>query len=86
MLKLLNIPTLAILGTIFATSVWADDKTVATVNGVAIPQERAELMAKAAVAQGQEDTPQLRAAIRDELIKLELLVQAARKPLVRYRR
>ena len=79
MLKLWNISTLAILGTVFATSVWAAENTVATVNGVAIPQARAELMVKAAAAQNRADSPELRKVIRDELIKLELLVQEARK-------
>ncbi|MDX8384932.1 MAG: peptidylprolyl isomerase [Gallionella sp.] len=79
MLKRWNLSTLALLGTIFATSVWADENTVATVNGVAIPQARADLMVKMATAQGQADSPQLREAVRDELINIELLVQEARK-------
>jgi len=79
MLKLWNISTLAILGTIFATSAWADENTVATVNGVAIPQARAELMVKMAAAQGKADNPDLRKAINEELINLELLVQEAKK-------
>jgi len=79
MLKICNISSLVLLGSIFATSTWAADDTVATVNGVAIPQVRADLMVKMATAQGQADTPDLRKAVRDELIKLELLVQKARE-------
>ena len=50
---------------------------VATVNGVAIPPSRAELLVRERAAQGQQDSPQMRAAIRDELVNREIISQEA---------
>ncbi len=50
---------------------------IATVNGSAIPKNRVDAIVRAQEAQGQKDTPELRAAIRDRLITLEVLVQEA---------
>src|ERR1035437_9362522 len=50
---------------------------VATVNGVAIPKARVDAIVRAQTAQGQQDTPDLRAAIRDRLITLEIVAQEA---------
>ena len=59
----------------------ADDKTAAKpaaiVNGVSIPQDRVDIRLKAATQQGQPDTPDIRKAIRDDLINLEVISQAA---------
>lgn len=52
---------------------------VAKVNGVAIPQARLDLMVKAAMAQGQPDTADMRNALRENLIAEEILVQEAIK-------
>jgi peptidyl-prolyl cis-trans isomerase C len=52
---------------------------VATVNGVAIPQQRAELLVRERAAQGQADSPQIRAAVRDELVNREIISQEAAK-------
>jgi peptidyl-prolyl cis-trans isomerase C len=52
---------------------------VATVNGVAIPKTRVDAVVRAQEAQGQKDTPELRAAIRDRLITLEVVAQEANK-------
>ena len=61
-------------------SVQAQSKgVVAKVNGVAIPQSRLELMVKASVAQGQQDGPELRKALRENLIAEEILAQEAIK-------
>lgn len=51
----------------------------ATVNGVAIPKSRIDAVIRAQEAQGQKDTPDLRAAIRDRLITLEVVAQEANK-------
>ena len=59
-----------------ATAAAAD---VAKVNGVAIPQSRLDAFMKNATAQGQQDTPELRNRIRDELITREVVVQEAMK-------
>lgn len=52
---------------------------VATVNGVAIPQQRAELLIREGTQQGQQDGPQLRARVKDELINREVITQEAVK-------
>jgi peptidyl-prolyl cis-trans isomerase C len=52
---------------------------VAKVNGVEIPQSRLELMVKANVAQGQQDGPEMRKALRENLIAEEILAQEAVK-------
>jgi peptidyl-prolyl cis-trans isomerase C len=55
------------------------DSGVPSVNGITIPQTRIDLGVKAAAQQGQPDTPELRKAIRDDLINLEVISQEARK-------
>lgn len=55
------------------------DKPLAIVNNIAIPQARLELNVKAAGQQGQPDSPELRKQIKEELIDLELIAQEARK-------
>ncbi|MDT3735256.1 MAG: peptidylprolyl isomerase [Denitratisoma sp.] len=52
---------------------------VATVNGVAIPAARAEALLQSQLNQGQQDSEQLRTAIRNDLINREMLSQAAKK-------
>jgi peptidyl-prolyl cis-trans isomerase C len=49
------------------------------VNGVAIPQNRIDAMSKELTAQGQADSPERTAAIKDELVNREVLAQAAQK-------
>jgi peptidyl-prolyl cis-trans isomerase C len=53
--------------------------TVATVNGVAIPQSIANAFVAEQKAQGAPDSPELKNAVREELIRRELLVQEAKK-------
>lgn len=52
---------------------------VATVNGVAIPAARADALLQSQLGQGQQDSEQLRVAIRNDLINREMLSQAAKK-------
>jgi len=52
---------------------------VATVNGVAIPKSRIDAVVRAQEGQGQKDSPELRTAIRDRLITLEIVAQEANK-------
>ena len=52
-----------------------DFEFVATVNGTPITKGLFDLNLKAAIAQGQKDTPQLREAIKNELINRQLIVQ-----------
>jgi peptidyl-prolyl cis-trans isomerase C len=49
------------------------------VNGVTIPQARIDAMNKELSAQGQPDTAERQAAVRDELVNREILAQAAAK-------
>jgi len=79
MLKTGKFAVLALFGAIAINSAFAEDKSAAMVNGVSIPQARIDLRVKAAAAQGQPDTPELRKAIREDMINLELLAQEATK-------
>jgi peptidyl-prolyl cis-trans isomerase C len=51
----------------------------AKVNGTSIPAYRLDAAIKARLAQGQQDSPELRGAIRDALINQELVAQEAVK-------
>ena len=79
MLKYSKLAVLALLGAIATGTAYAESKSVATVNGAAIPQARLDMRIKSAMAQGQPDSPDLRNAVRDELINIEVLAQAANK-------
>jgi peptidyl-prolyl cis-trans isomerase C len=52
---------------------------VATVNGKAIPQARADALVAAQAAQGQPDSQELRQAVREELVRREILTQESMK-------
>ncbi len=52
---------------------------VATVNGVAIPKSRVDLIVKAQTARGTPDSDQMRNDIREQLIFLEIVSQEAAK-------
>src|SRR5258708_37925361 len=75
-----RILTLAIASSIaFASGLAAAADVVAKVNGVAIAQNKLDLLVKAAIAQGQTDSPELRNRTRDELITPELFVEETLK-------
>ncbi len=57
----------------------ASAASVATVNNVKIESEMLDLVVANGVAQGAKDTPELRAALKNELIAREVLVQEAKK-------
>jgi peptidyl-prolyl cis-trans isomerase C len=57
----------------------AAERAIATVNNVKIQAGMLEFMVANNVAQGLKDTPELRAALRTELIAREVLSQEARK-------
>jgi len=50
---------------------------IATVNGVAIPQRRADVLMRERAAQGAPDNEQLREAVREDLINREVIAQEA---------
>lgn len=52
---------------------------VAKVNGIAIPQSRLDAIMKDMASQGRPDTPEVREAIKQELINREIVVQEATK-------
>jgi peptidyl-prolyl cis-trans isomerase C len=79
MLKISKFATLAILGALAVNPAFAEEKSVALVNGVSIPQARVDMRVKGLVAQGQADSPELRKAIREDMINLEVMVQEANK-------
>lgn len=62
-----------------ATPAFAAGNAVATVNGTAIPQSLANLFIQNEVANGQQDSPELRNAVRENLIMRELIIQDAKK-------
>ncbi|SFU58259.1 peptidylprolyl isomerase [Pseudoduganella namucuonensis] len=73
-------PARLLLALFAVAAVPAFAQNVATVNGKAIPTTRLEAAVKQYVAQGkQPDSPQLRDAIKKELIAREVLIQEADK-------
>lgn len=72
-------PALIALALLAAFPASAEEKSAAQVNGVSIPQSRVDARVKFFSAQGQPDTPEMRKAVKDSLITLELLSQAAIK-------
>lgn len=80
---MLNFSRFALLSALLLSAgVQAADagKPAALVNGVAIPQSRVDLRVNVAATQGgQPDSEELRKAIREDLINLEVLSQAADK-------
>ena len=79
MLRTGKFAALAILGALAINPAFAEDKSAALVNGVSIPQARIDLRVKAAAAQGQADSPELRKAIREDMINVEVMAQEAAK-------
>ncbi len=72
-------PSLLLTALLTVTSAPVAAQNIAKVNGVAIPESRVEAMLRAAAAQGQQDSPQLRQRMRDELIMREIVAQEAGK-------
>jgi peptidyl-prolyl cis-trans isomerase C len=64
-----------LLAAFAATPAFAQN--IAVVNGTPIPTSRADALVKQLVAQGQQDSPQLQQAVREELVNREILMQEA---------
>lgn len=62
-----------------STKTQTDYEFVASVNGAPISKGLLELNLKGAISQGQKDSPELRQAVKEELINRELIAQAAIK-------
>jgi peptidyl-prolyl cis-trans isomerase C len=74
------LPALIFLGAVcFSGLALSADAPVAVVNGVAISARLMDRNVQANVAQGQKDSPELRAALRQELVARELMTQEAQK-------
>ena len=71
----LCVPSLLGLALPFAPA--SAQEKVATVNGVAIPKTRIDLILKAQAQRGMPDNPQLRGDIRERLILREVIAQEA---------
>src|SRR3954468_3325195 len=54
-------------------------QNLAVVNGKPVPTSRADAMVKQMTTQGQQDSPQLRAMVKEELINREILLKEANK-------
>jgi len=52
-------------------------QNIAVVNGTPIPKARADELIQQLVQQGQQDSPQLQQAVREELVNREILMQEA---------
>lgn len=68
-----------LMGFLMTLAANAADAPVAVVNGVSIAARLMDRNVQANVAQGQKDTPELRAALKQELVARELMVQEAQK-------
>ena len=77
-MKLTRIVAL-VAGLTLAAAAHPQEGALAKVNGVTIPQSRAELLMKEMSAQGRPDTPEMRDAIKQELINREIVAQEAVK-------
>jgi peptidyl-prolyl cis-trans isomerase C len=62
-----------------ATALPVMAQNLAVVNGKPVPSSRADAMVKQLAAQGQQDSPQLRSMVKEELINREILIQEADK-------
>jgi len=81
MIKTSHLAAMLVAGVIAAAPAIAAEKggAVATVNGQAIPQNTYNAFIAQQKAQGTPDSPELQAAVKEELIRREILVQEAKK-------
>jgi len=69
----------AVVAMLMAAGAVAVAQNIAVVNGKPIPRARADAFVQELVKQGQQDTPQLQALVRQELVDREILVQEAER-------
>lgn len=67
------------VGTMLSASAMAAGNAFVTVNGVAVSQNLANVFIAEQKAQGAPDSPELKNAVREELVRRELLLQQAKK-------
>ena len=78
-MKFSQLAIVGVVGLLTMTATLVQASAVAKVNGVVIPQSRLELMVQANAAQGQPDSPEMRKALRENLITEEIIAQEAKK-------
>ena len=77
--KFTQIAGALLIGASMSLSATAADKVFAKVNGTSISQNLADAFISEQKAKGAPDSPELRNAVREELIRRELLAQEAKK-------
>lgn len=78
-MKPAHLITALLCSALLATSACAAEGSTPKVNGVVIPQSRIDTFAKMQMAQGHPDNDELRARIKDYLVRQEVLAQEAAK-------
>lgn len=73
----IHILALLLAATVSFPALCADEDAVATVNGVAVPKARFDLLLSSQTTQGQADTPAFREELREIMITREVLAQEA---------
>ncbi len=68
-----------LMGTLFAIPVMAAEKPFVTVNGTTVSQATADVFMAQGKANGMPDAPEIKAKVREELIRRELMFQAAKQ-------
>jgi peptidyl-prolyl cis-trans isomerase C len=76
-MKLLVPCILFLAGLMPVTAALGQSPALAKVNGVTIPQSRLDAIMKEMTAQGRPDTPEVREALKQELINREIVAQEA---------
>lgn len=80
MLKFSKLAIITLFSALAVNQVYAQQKPAAVVNGAIISQAIVDMRVKAEVSsKGTEDTPELRSAIKDDLINREIMAQEAVK-------
>ncbi|MEI7611967.1 MAG: peptidylprolyl isomerase [Betaproteobacteria bacterium] len=77
--KLSKLATTLLFGSLLSASAMAAGNAFVTVNGVAVSQGMANIFISEQKAQGAPDSPELKSAVREELIRRELLLQESKK-------
>lgn len=75
----LAVPSVSVVALAQTAATPAAQNKVATVNGVVIPKSRVDMIVRMQVAQGQPDSSEMREAIKQELVKREVVTQEANK-------
>ena len=79
MFKISRLAALLIAGAIVSAPALAQSKAFATVNGQPIPQSVYDAFVTEQKSQGTPDSPELQNAVKEELIRREILAQEAKK-------